>query len=91
MQHIIDRFVKYITVDTQSDPNNPAFPSTEKQWDLAKILVEELKEIYYNTYGVWNWVTKTENTSLRKHQKDGKFKSPEKSYKDCGVKLIQFK
>jgi len=45
MQHIIDRFVKYITVDTQSDPNNPAFPSTEKQWDLAKILVEELKEI----------------------------------------------
>lgn len=53
--------------------------------------VEELKEIYYNTYGVWNWVTKTENTSLREHQKDGKFKSPEKSYKDCGVKLIQFK
>jgi len=45
MQKIIDRFVKYITVDTQSDPNNPAFPSTEKQWDLAHILVEELKEI----------------------------------------------
>jgi tripeptide aminopeptidase len=45
MQKIIDRFVKYITVDTQSDPNNPDFPSTEKQWDLARILVEELKEI----------------------------------------------
>lgn len=45
MQKIIDRFVKYITVDTQSDPNNPDFPSTEKQWDLAHILVEELKEI----------------------------------------------
>jgi len=45
MQKIIDRFVKYITVDTQSDPNNPNFPSTEKQWDLAHILVEELKEI----------------------------------------------
>ena len=45
MQKIIDRFVKYITVDTQSDPNNPAFPSTEKQWDLAHILVEDLKEI----------------------------------------------
>jgi len=45
MQKIIDRFVKYITVDTESDPNNPDFPSTEKQWDLAKILVEELKEI----------------------------------------------
>ncbi len=45
MQKIIDRFVSYITVDTQSDPNNPDFPSTEKQWDLAHILVEELKEI----------------------------------------------
>jgi len=45
MQKIIDRFVKYITVDTQSDSNNPAFPSTEKQWNLAHILVEDLKEI----------------------------------------------
>ena len=45
MQHIIDRFVKYITIDTQSDPENPEFPSTEKQWNLAHLLVEELKEI----------------------------------------------
>ena len=44
-KHITDRFIKYVTVDTESDPNNPAFPSTEKQWDLAKILVDELKEI----------------------------------------------
>lgn len=43
--HIIKRFISYVTVDTESDPNNPAFPSTEKQWDLAKLLVEELKEI----------------------------------------------
>ena len=45
MQKIIDRFVKYVKIDTQSDENNPAFPSTEKQWDLAKVLVEELNEI----------------------------------------------
>lgn len=44
-QHIINRFIKYVTIDTESDPNNPAFPSTEKQWDLAKILEKELKEI----------------------------------------------
>ncbi|SHN07775.1 peptidase T [Polaribacter sp. KT 15] len=44
-KHITDRFIKYVTIDTESDPNNPAFPSTEKQWDLAKILVDELKEI----------------------------------------------
>lgn len=44
-QHILNRFVKYVTVDTESDPNNPAFPSTEKQWDLARILEQELKDI----------------------------------------------
>lgn len=44
-KHITDRFIKYVTIDTESDPNNPTFPSTEKQWDLAKILVEELKQI----------------------------------------------
>ncbi len=45
MQHITDRFIKYITIDTQSDPENPDFPSTEKQWDLAKVLVDDLKAI----------------------------------------------
>ena len=44
-KHITNRFIKYVTIDTESDPNNPAFPSTEKQWNLAKVLVEELKQI----------------------------------------------
>ena len=43
--HIIKRFISYVTVDTESDPNNPAFPSTEKQWNLAKLLEKELKDI----------------------------------------------
>ena len=42
---IINRFISYVTIDTESDPNNPAFPSTEKQWNLAKVLVKELTEI----------------------------------------------
>ncbi len=45
MQHILDRFIKYVQIDTESDPNNPAFPSTEKQWNLAHVLVDELKAI----------------------------------------------
>ncbi len=44
-QHIINRFIKYVTIDTESDPNNPAFPSTEKQWNLARLLEKELNEI----------------------------------------------
>lgn len=45
MQHIIDRFISYVTIDTESDPNSDSTPSTEKQWDLAKKLAEELKSI----------------------------------------------
>lgn len=45
MQHIIDRFISYVTVDTESDPSSNSCPSTEKQWDLANKLVEELKQI----------------------------------------------
>ena len=44
-EHIIKRFISYVTIDTESDPNNPDFPSTEKQWDLANLLVHELKAI----------------------------------------------
>ena len=41
----LTRFIKYVTIDTESDPNNPAFPSTEKQWNLAKVLETELIQI----------------------------------------------
>ena len=44
-QHIIDRFISYVTIDTESDPNSDTTPSTKKQWDLANKLVEELKTI----------------------------------------------
>lgn len=45
MQHIIKRFISYITIDTESDPNSNTTPSTKKQWDLANKLVEEVKAI----------------------------------------------
>jgi tripeptide aminopeptidase len=45
MQHIIDRFISYVTIDTESDPNSQTTPSTQKQWNLANKLVEELKAI----------------------------------------------
>lgn len=44
-QQLIDRFVSYVTVDTESDPESNTTPSSAKQWDLANALVEELKQI----------------------------------------------
>ncbi|HMK20517.1 MAG TPA: peptidase T [Chitinophagaceae bacterium] len=40
-----ERFLRYVQIDTQSDPLSKTNPSTEKQKDLSKILAEELKQI----------------------------------------------
>ncbi len=37
-----ERFLHYVTIDTQSDPDSPSQPSTEKQKNLGKVLVKEL-------------------------------------------------
>ncbi len=42
---IAERFMRYVQIDTQSDPNSERFPSTEKQKNLSSILVEELKQM----------------------------------------------
>ena len=44
-EHIIKRFVSYVTVDTESDPKSDTTPSTAKQWDLAQALAKELISI----------------------------------------------
>jgi len=42
---VADRFMKYVTIDTQSDPQSSTFPSTEKQKNLAKLLCDELLQL----------------------------------------------
>ena len=42
---VLSRFLRYVVVDTQSDPTSSAQPSTEKQKNLARILVGELLEM----------------------------------------------
>lgn len=54
---VVERFLRYVKVDTQSDENSDTFPSTEKQKNLAKMLVEELQSMgvpqvdFDETYG----------------------------------------
>src|SRR5436190_22567029 len=40
-----ERFLRYIQIDTQSDPQSSSHPTTEKQKDLSRILADELKQI----------------------------------------------
>lgn len=42
---VLSRFLRYVQIDTQSDPSSSTFPSTEKQKNLARMLVAELKEL----------------------------------------------
>lgn len=42
---VLDRFLRYVKIDTQSDPQSATNPSTEKQKDLSRLLVQELHEI----------------------------------------------
>src|SRR3954452_22243501 len=41
---VTERFLRYVIIDTQSDPASPTCPSTEKQKDLGRLLVTELLE-----------------------------------------------
>ncbi|MCF2502864.1 peptidase T [Dyadobacter sp. CY107] len=45
MTSVLERFLRYVKIDTQSDPNSESFPSTAKQRDLSNQLVVELQEL----------------------------------------------
>lgn len=49
------RFVKYAKIDTTADPHSESFPSSMKQKDLAKVLLEELKELGVATAEMDDW------------------------------------
>jgi tripeptide aminopeptidase len=42
---VLDRFLRYVQIDTQSDPQSTTSPSTEKQKDLSKLLVDDLRQL----------------------------------------------
>lgn len=48
---ILEKFLKYIQISTNSDSKTGKTPSTETQWQLAKLLVQELKQL--NMDEVW--------------------------------------
>ncbi|QDT42617.1 Peptidase T [Gimesia alba] len=57
MNTLLDRFLRYVKIDTQSDETSPSFPSTKKQLDLSRMLFEEceqlgLEDVTINEYGI---------------------------------------
>ena len=39
---LLSRFLRYVQIDTESDPQSTTYPSTEKQFDLLRLLRDEL-------------------------------------------------
>ena len=57
MNTLLDRFLRYVKIDTQSDETSPSFPSTKKQLDLSRMLFEEceqlgLEDVTISEYGI---------------------------------------
>ncbi|HAF30049.1 MAG TPA: peptidase T [Bacteroidales bacterium] len=67
-QEILNRFLRYVQIDTQSDENSKTFPSTQKQFDLANLLVKELNEIGLTDVEVdkYGYVTATLPSNIEK-------------------------
>lgn len=77
-EYLIDRFFRYVKIDTQSDENTNTSPSTPGQHDLAKLLYNELVEmgasdVYYDKEHCYIYATIPSN--LDEDNADGK-KSP---------------
>jgi tripeptide aminopeptidase len=70
MNHLLERFLNYVQIDTQSDPESSTFPSTEKQKNLGRLLAYQLKEMgiddaHMDDYGyVYATIPSTVNTSV---------------------------
>ncbi|GAB3718749.1 peptidase T [Spirosoma lituiforme] len=51
----VDRFLRYVQIDTQSDPQSTTNPSTEKQKDLSRVLVQELLDMGITDAEIDEW------------------------------------
>jgi tripeptide aminopeptidase len=66
---VTERFVRYAKIDTQSDPESQSVPSTEKQKNLSRLLVDELKQLGINDAEIdeWGYVYATIESNTKKN------------------------
>ena len=66
---IIERFISYVKIDSQSDANSQTTPSTAKQWNIANKLVQDLKDIGLSDISIDNnayiYATLPSNTNIK--------------------------
>lgn len=67
-QEILNRFLRYVQIDTKSDENSETYPSTKKQFDLARILEKELANLGLKDAGIdeYGYVTASLPSNIEK-------------------------
>lgn len=65
-EKVLEKFLRYISIDTASDPESESQPSTSKQLDLSRLLVKELREMGINNAELdeWGYVMATIQSNL---------------------------
>ncbi len=88
---IAERFMRYVKIDTQSDPDSTTYPSTEKQKDLSRLLVDELKEMGWSDVELdeWGYVIATIPSNSTKKVPVICFCSHVDTAPDCSGKDVQ--
>ena len=63
---LLDRFIRYVQIDTQSQEDSSTYPSTEKQKDLLRLLVDDLRAAGLEDAAMdeWGYVTATLPSNL---------------------------
>jgi tripeptide aminopeptidase len=54
-QQLLDRFLRYVKIDTQSDEASKSSPTTEKQKDLSRLLADELRQLGCDDAAMDEW------------------------------------
>ncbi|MDX9782570.1 MAG: peptidase T [Bacteroidales bacterium] len=67
-EKVLEKFLRYIAIDTASDPESESQPSTSKQLDLSRLLVKELREMGIKDVELdqWGYVMATIPSNLPK-------------------------
>jgi tripeptide aminopeptidase len=88
---IAERFMRYVKIDTQSDPDSTTYPSTEKQKDLSRLLVSELNEMGWADVKLdeWGYVIATIPSNSTKKVPVVCFCSHVDTAPDCSGKDVQ--
>lgn len=68
---LLERFLRYVKIDTQSDPESTTYPSTEKQFDLLRLLKAECEELGLSNVELdkYGYVTATLPSNVNKDVK----------------------